>query len=200
MGGVAGGYDEAPLLELVQAAKGAGVKEVYVEKNFGHGAHMSVLKPLFEREYPCDIVDDYSSGQKEARIIDSLEPLMSAHRLVVNRDLIDKDVQSTKGYPAEVRKTYQLFSQMSHMTYAKNCVKHDDRVEALASACRVLVGSIDYDYTSKLSKEKHREALEMQEIMRDPKKRRNYLGVEGGRISTKMNQFARKTGRSKRRW
>jgi hypothetical protein len=200
MGGIAGGYEEEPLMELVYAAKSAGVKEVYIEKNFGHGAHMSILKPLFEREHPCNVEDDYSKGQKEARIVDSLEPLMSSHRIVVNRDLIDKDVQSTRHHPAETRNTFQLFSQMSNMTYARNCVKHDDRVEALASACRMLVEGIDYDYSSKLDKERHREAMEMQKIMQDPRKRREYLGVEGGTNRNKKNRFARQQTQPKRRW
>jgi len=93
-----------------------------------------------------------------------------------------------------------LFSQMSNMTYARNCVKHDDRVEALASACRMLVEGIDYDYSSKLDKERHREAMEMQEIMQDPRKRREYLGVEGGINRSKKNRFARKQAQPKRRW
>lgn len=200
MGGVPGGYDETGLRELVQAAKRAGVHEVYIEKNFGHGAHMAILKPLFEVEHPCTIEDDYSSGQKEVRIVDTLEPLMSAHRLVVNRELLDKDISSTQHYPAELRKTYQLFYQMSNITYDKNCLKHDDRIEALSSACRVLVQDIDYDYSSKLENQRQREALEMQEIMRDPKKRRQHLGVEGGSPTKNMNRFARNMKRPKRKW
>jgi len=198
MGGVPGGYDEMGLKELVLAAKRAGVHEVYVEKNYGHGAHMAILRPLFETMHPCTLEDDYSSGQKEARIIDTLEPLISSHRLIVNQELLDKDLESTKQYPAEQRKTYQLFAQMSNVTYDKNCLKHDDRIEALSSACRMLVEGIDYDYSSKLDAERQREALEMQEIMRDPKKRRNYLGVEGGQ--PKHNRFDRKQRRSMRKW
>ena len=198
-GGVPGGYDEEPLRELVQAAKRAGVHEVYVEKNFGHGAHMAILKPMFEVEHPCVIEDDYSSGQKEVRIVDTLEPLMDSHRLVVNRELIDKDIESTRKYPAEQRKTYQLFHQMSNLTRDKNSLKHDDRIEAVASACRKLVMEIDYDYSSKLEKQRQREALEMQEIMRDPKKRREHMGVSGGSPKP-MNRFARGQRSPMRRW
>jgi len=200
MGGVPGGYDETGLQELVRAAKRGGVHEVYIEKNYGHGAHMAILKPMFERDHPCTIEEDYSTGQKEVRIIDTLEPLMSSHRLVVNRELLDKDLESTAHYPAEQRKTFQLFHQMANITYDRGCLKHDDRIEALASACRMLVQEIDYDYSSKLAKQHQREALEMQEIMRDPKKRRRHLGVEGGPITKDMNRFARPQRRSRRRW
>jgi len=200
MGGIPGGYDETGLSELVQAAKRAGVTEVYVEKNYGHGAHMAILKPLFEREHPCTLEDDYSTGQKEARIIDTLEPLMSSHRLVVNRELIDKDRDSTKKYPAEQRKTYQLFSQMSNITYDKNCLKHDDRVEATSSACRILVGEIDYDYKHKLNEESRREALNMLKIMQNPRLRREYFGADGGAPGQKMNRFDRGSRQSSRRW
>jgi len=200
VGGVPGGYDEENLKELVQVAKRAGVHEVYVEKNYGHGAHKAILKPLFEQEHPCTLEDDFNKGQKEVRIIDTLEPLISAHRLVVNRDLIEKDSESTKRYPVEKRKTYSLFHQMSHITYARDCLKHDDRMDALAGACSVLVGGIDYDYSNKLNKEARRKALEMQEIMKDPRKRREYLGVETHGIPTGNNQFSSKTRSSMRSW
>lgn len=64
----------------------------------------------------------------------------------------------------------------------------------------MLVADIDYDYSSKLEKERQREALEMQDIMRDPKKRRQWMGVEGGSPTKGMNRFARTQGKTKRRW
>lgn len=199
MGGIPGGYEETDLKELVRVAKRAGVHEVYIEKNYGHGAHMSILKPMFELEHPCTIEEDYSSGQKEVRIIDTLEPIISGHRLVVNQELIDKDVNTVKKYPTEQQKTYRLFCQMSNVTYDKGCLKHDDRLEALASACRMLVEGIDYDFSNKLEKQRIKEAAEYQEIMKDPKKRREYLGVEGGRPTSNMNRFS-KPQRASKRW
>jgi len=38
------------------------------------------------------------STQKERRICDTLEPVMNSHRLVVDRDLIQRDYDSTAGY------------------------------------------------------------------------------------------------------
>lgn len=200
MGGVPGGYDETALSELVRAAKAAGVHEVYVEKNYGHGAHMAILKPMFERDHPVTLEEDYSTGQKEMRIIDSLEPLLGAHRLVVNETLLEKDDESTKKYPAEKRKTYQLFAQMSNVTYDKNCLKHDDRLEALASACRILVGEIDYDYTSKLDAQHNQKAKEFQDMMLDPRRRREWFGAGGSPKSSNMNQFSAKLRSGSRKW
>jgi len=88
---------------------------------------------------------------------------------------------------------------MSNLTRDKNSLKHDDRIEAVSSACRKLVMDIDYDYSSKLEKQRNREALEMQEIMRDPRKRREHLGVSGG-APKPMNRFSRGVGAGMRKW
>lgn len=199
MGGVRGGYEEDRLMPLVESAKRAGVHEVYVEKNYGNGALAAVLRPLFQRHYPVTVEDDGVAGQKELRIIDTLEPLLDSHRLVVRTGLLSKDEESTQVYPAERRKGFQLFAQISNITRDKGCLKHDDRIDALSSACRKLMDVIDYDDESKRDSERLREAQRMAEIWRDPIRRRQELtGVSPN--APQNNAFAAKNRKTARRW
>lgn len=146
VGGVMGGYHESELMKLVDLAKSSKVDIVYVEKNFGNGAHFAMLKPLFEKHYPeCRLEEINESGQKELRIIDTLEPLLGQHRLVVSQTCIMEDYQTIQHYPAEVKMTYSFFYQMSHITAERNSLRHDDRCDAVTGAVRQIVQYIDYD-------------------------------------------------------
>ena len=48
--------------------------------------------------WPCGMEEVKHSTQKERRICETLEPVMNSHRLVVDRDLIQRDYDSTAGY------------------------------------------------------------------------------------------------------
>lgn len=146
VGGVMGGYQESELMKLVNAAKAAAVDIVYVEKNYGNGAHFAMLKPLFEKHYPmCRLEEINETGQKELRIIDTLEPLLGQHRLVVSQQCIMEDYQTIQSYPVETKMTYSFFYQMGHITSERNSLRHDDRCDAVTGAIRQIVQYIDYD-------------------------------------------------------
>lgn len=201
VGAIKGGYaDEDGLRGIVRAARGAGVHEVYIEENYGKGAFMAIIRPLFQEDYPnCQLHDDYSEGNKEARIIDTLEPLIGSHRLVVNQKILDDEVESVKHYAPKDRPSYQLFTQLSLITYAKGCLKHDDRLEAVANACKLLVEDIDYSYSKKLKEAAHQESLDFIDMMTDPRRRKEYFGSEG-RSRRHRNTFATPVRKAKRKW
>lgn len=167
--GVKGGYEQSELMKLVQAAKDAKVNVCYVEKNYGNGAHFAMLKPLFEKFYPeCRLEEINSSGQKELRIIDTLEPLLGQHRLVVSQTAVMKDYNSIQKYPAEVKMTYSCFYQLAHITSDRGALRHDDRLDALAGAVAQIVNYIDYDQ-EKAEKERQAEAdKHFFEVMANP--------------------------------
>jgi len=76
----------------------------------------------------CTIQEsEWAKGHKEGRIIDTLEPVMTQHRLVMDEALIRSDVRSTDH-------VYSLMYQLTHITRDRGCLKHDDRVDALAGA------------------------------------------------------------------
>jgi hypothetical protein len=107
-GGFPGGYEESTLMKIVEAAKAANCKHVLIEKNFGNGAHAAMLRPLFEKHWPVITEEVWETGQKELRIIDVLEPVISSHRLVISPDVIRRDMDSTACYALEKRMRYSL--------------------------------------------------------------------------------------------
>jgi hypothetical protein len=134
-GGFRSGYSEETLQQLAEIAKRYGVNEIIVEPNFGDGMFNQLLMPIVARIHPCSIVDsERAKGQKEARICETLEPVLSNHRLVVDRSLIEKDYESTLSLPGEQQNRYRLFYQLTRMTRDKGAVAKDDRVDALAMA------------------------------------------------------------------
>ena len=94
----------------------------------------SLLQPYLRNIYPCTIEPVRSNMQKERRIINALEPVLNQHRLIINRSVVEKDSQPREDDPIETALAYQLFHQMTHLTVDKNCLQHDDRLDALAGA------------------------------------------------------------------
>ena len=135
-GGFRGGYDEATLQGLANVAKRNRVNKVIIEDNFGDGMFSQLFKPYLRQTYPVTCEDVKASNQvnKEQRIIDTLEPVMNQHRLVVDRDLIKRDYQSVQDLPPEEGLSYQLFYQLSRIMKEKGALRHDDRLDALGHA------------------------------------------------------------------
>ena len=127
-GGILGGYSDQTLEGLALIAKKHQAKMIIVEANFGDGMYTQLLKPFLGRIYPCTVEEVKHSTNKEARIIDTLEPVMSTHRLIVDERLIKKDYESSK----DLR--YSLFYQMTRITRERGAITHDDRLDALAMA------------------------------------------------------------------
>lgn len=185
--GVPGGYDEVNLNRIVNEIKHAEVREVFIEKNFGHGAFEAVIKPYFEREWPVSIEEDYATGQKEIRIIETLEPLLTAHRLIFNVEMIKQDIDSIQRYPLEHRMSYSLFAQISNITLEKGSLRHDDRLDALYGAIRQLTSQIDYDEVNRINRVRAQETRDYLEMMHDPRRRREFFTGQDHGYTRKSN-------------
>lgn len=146
VGSFDGGYDEKTLTDLALAAKSQDVNEIVVESNFGDGMFNRLLEPILSRLYPVTLSEVRSSVQKEKRIIDTLEPVMNQHRLVVNQELIYKDF--------DLERDHQLFYQMSRLTKVKGCLRHDDQIDVLAMAVQVWNEAIGRDIDEALDSAK----------------------------------------------
>jgi hypothetical protein len=152
-GGITGGYELETLEALAYVAKRNQVKEIIIEANFGDGMFTQLLKPVLTRIYPCTVNEVKHSTQKEARIIDTLEPVMSGHRLIVDQKVIQRDFDTAK----DVK--YSLFYQMTRITRDRGALVHDDRLDALAIAVNYWVESMARD-NNKASSEIKSQALE----------------------------------------
>lgn len=132
--GAVTGYDDDSLQTLAKVAKTHGVKEIVIESNFGDGMFGALLKPVLQKTFPVTIEEVHSSGQKELRVIDTLEPVISNHRLVVDRAVIEYDYLSTMSRPPEERNRYRLMYQLSRITRDRGALQKDDRIDALTIA------------------------------------------------------------------
>ena len=139
-GGLAGepgksGHSPATMAELAQIARRHLATEIFVEDNFGQTMFRQLFEPVLARhflepgqdpDYPqgwkCSIEGVRATGQKELRIIDTLEPVMNQHRLVASRSVAaDENLQR----------------QITRLTRQRNSLTHDDRIESLAMAVKV---------------------------------------------------------------
>jgi hypothetical protein len=127
------GYADKVLDMILDCAKQQGVNTIKVEPNYGDGMFAQLLRSRAALRYPVLIEDaEWSKAQKEARIIDTLEPIMNQHRLVVCSSVVEWDYDSTAAFiPDEVNK-FRLFYQMTRITKNRGALAHDDRLDAVA--------------------------------------------------------------------
>lgn len=133
-GGVKGGYAKETLQALSVIAKNNKVNEIIVESNFGDGMFTELFKPVIHKVYDVTINEVRHSKQKELRIIDTLEPVMNQHRLVIDPKVIERDWQSVQNYSTEKAPKYTLAYQMTRITKERGALAHDDRLDALSMA------------------------------------------------------------------
>lgn len=134
-GGLPGGYTKETLEALARFAKTFKVNEIVIESNFGDGMFTELFKPYLSNiGHSCTVSEIRHSKQKERRICDVLEPVMNQHRLIVSREVIAGDFESTKNLPSEHAHKYQLFYQMSRITRDAGALSKDDRIDAVAMA------------------------------------------------------------------
>ena len=183
--GVPGGYERDTLLYLKRAATRWEVNVIKVEKNMGYGAFSAVWTPILREDekdpqtgailhpgWKGGIEEDYVTGQKEARIIETLEPIMARGSLIVNESIVQEDAESIQRYSPEKRKTYSLFHQLMRITKERGALPHDDRIDAVEGAVRHFVAMLAIDQASAV---KQQEAARFKEWAKDPLQRNRYV-------------------------
>mgnify|MGYP003109156392 FL=1 len=133
-GGTAEGYTDSTMRLLATKAKEYKVNKIVTESNYGGGMFTELLKPHLREIYPVTIEETTAKGMKEARMADTLEPVMNQHRLVLNAQAIRKDYEETLQMPPDVAVHYSLPHQMSRLSRDRGCLQHDDKLDALTMA------------------------------------------------------------------
>lgn len=135
--GLPGGADQESLDEITSRLKLHGATEVNLESNidtFGtYENALSIaiarqaLKPGEDPAYPsgwnCKIIKRRAVGLKEARIIDTTEPVITTHRLVVDPQCLEM----AKPYSQDNDFQFQL----TRMVKAHNALNEDGMMDAL---------------------------------------------------------------------
>lgn len=183
-GGMRGGLTESNTDHILDTLCEYGVTRILVETNMGHGLfEINLRKSIQEKikqweeqakllqvEKPLQakilrdkarilrgigIESEYSTDQKERRIIDSLVSTMQRHYLVVHETVLKADAKYNATYGSTDR-SYSVFYQMENITTDRNSLKHDDRLESLAGLVRMFKYDLLVD--EDVAAEKRREA------------------------------------------
>jgi hypothetical protein len=127
------GYADTTLREVLRRARHYGATMCLVESNFGDGMVVELLKRhAQEMKVGISFEEVRSNTMKEARIIDTLEPVLNQHKLIIDQRLISWDYESNQDMAPEDRLPRMLAYQLTRMCREKGAVRHDDRVDALA--------------------------------------------------------------------
>lgn len=191
--GMPGGFDEASLKKLVAYCKRWEPHVILIEKNMGHGAFTQVLLPLLRAEgVTCAVQEVYSTGQKEQRIADTLEPIAARGALVFDESVITDDWGSTLGKPADKRQIFTLMHQFIKLTRDRGALVKDDRLDALSIAVAHFINALAQD--SALVAQSVRDQ-ELVKFMQDPLSHNRYTSA----AQRGHRQFANPTARKTRR-
>ena len=137
------GYSDATLSDIVRLGKRYKASRLLVESNFGDGMvcelfnrHIQQMGAGFSTE------EVRATVRKEERIIETLEPVMNQHKLIIDPKVWEYDYASNPDAAPEKRLEYMLGYQMSRMCREKGAVKHDDRVDALAQGVQWFIDAL----------------------------------------------------------
>lgn len=158
------GYSDATMHSIVKLAKEEKVNRILIESNFGDGMFTALLTPYLVKEYPCTCEEYNSTVQKEKRIVDTLEPVMNQHRLIIDPQVVKDDIETTRALSAEEALSYRLFYQMTRISRMKGSLRHDDRLDALAAGVGYFVEQMKQDQDHMEDKRIDREMDEELEV------------------------------------
>lgn len=140
VGGFKDGYSDNTLTKLANLAKIYQVNNVVIEGNYGDGMFTKLITPIFNKIHPVAIEEVKNYSQKEARIIDTLEPVMMSHKLIVHEQVIRDDYIVYEQDPK-----YSLIYQMTRLSRDRGSLAHDDRLDSVSMAVRYWLDVMDRD-------------------------------------------------------
>ncbi len=186
------GYSDTTLLDILRGCKKYNVTSLVIETNFGDGIVGELFrKHLQQTRQNINVEEVRANVRKEDRIIDSLEPILNQHRLVLDRQVIDWDYKSNQDLAPEERLQYMLFYQMSRMCREKGAIKHDDRLDCLAQGVKYFTDAMGISAMEAIKSRKRDEWNDILEsFLDDPQSSANHI-VLG------MNLEQRKEARGK---
>jgi hypothetical protein len=171
------GYSDNTLLDILKGCKKFGVTKLVIETNFGDGIVGELFKKhLQQTKQGIDVEEVRANVRKEDRIIDSLEPVLNQHRLIVDRSVVEWDYRSNKDEAPEKRLLYMLFYQMSRMCREKGAIRHDDRLDALAQGVKYFTDALAISAQEVVNERKREEWNDMlAAFIDDPQSETNFL-------------------------
>ena len=191
------GYSDKTLLDILRGCKKFKATKLVIESNFGDGIVAELFKKHLQQiKYGMDIEEVRATVRKEDRIIDTLEPVMNQHRLIIDKSVIDWDYNSNPDEAPEKRLQYMLFYQMSRMCREKGAVKHDDRIDCLAQGVKYFTDALALSAQQNVIERKRDDWNDMLEaFLDDPQQMTNHLAF-GMSLEQRREARGKNTGRS----
>ena len=147
--GLQGGYEDDNMIAIATLCRDYGIDTLLIEENWGGGMFTKLLEPHLRMISPKTEIDEVNvKGQKEVRIIENLEPLVNQHKLIIDKDTLDKDKMAN----AVNSFTYQF----SKITKERDSLRADDRLDSLANGVIYMIDKMSDD--EEFGMERHKEA------------------------------------------
>ncbi len=171
------GYSDQTLLDILKGCNKFNVTKLVIETNFGDGIVAELFKKhIVQGRQAIDVEEVRANVRKEDRIIDSLEPILNQHRLVLDKNVVLWDFNSNPDEAPEKRLQYMLFYQMSRMCRDKGAVRHDDRIDCLAQGVKYFTDAMSISADLLVKDRKLEDFLHMQqEWLDDPQAACNHM-------------------------
>jgi hypothetical protein len=152
------GYSDDTLSSIVGMAKRYKASKLLIESNFGDGMICELFKRhCIQMQAAVDIEEVRATVRKEERIIDTLEPVMNQHKLIIDPKVFEYDYKSNPDAPPEKRLEYMLGYQMSRMCRERGAIKHDDRIDALSQGVQWFIDALAQSAHKAQAMRKHEE-------------------------------------------
>ena len=195
------GYSDNTLLSILRGCKKYNVTKLVIETNFGDGIVGELFKKhLQQTKQAIDVEEIRANVRKEDRIIDSLEPVLNQHRLIVDRSVVEWDYRSNAEAAPEERLLYMLFYQMSRMCREKGAVKHDDRLDCLAQGVKYFTDAMSISAFEAMKMRRMDEWLDTErEWLEDPQQAANHMAF-GMNLATRQKARQLKGTKSVATW
>ena len=195
------GYSDNTLLDILRGCKKYGATTLVVESNFGDGIVAELFKKHIIQTKQRILVEEVRANvRKEERIIDTLEPILNQHRLVVNKSVVEWDYNSNRDAAPEERLLYMLFYQMSRMCRSKYAVKHDDRLDCLAQGVKYYIDALSISAQEQINLRKREEWNDiLEQFIDDPQCATNHL-VLGMNVDQRKEARGKSDGKSVPTW
>lgn len=192
------GFSKETLEAIAADAKLYGVHKVRIEKNYGGGMFGELLRPyLLAVGHPCTIEEENAgTAMKEQRIVDTLQPVISGHRLWIAADVLRRDYTVTyQNVAEEKRRFYRLTYQLTRMVKKKNCVAHDDRLDMLAAGVGSFIGTLRRQLEDAANQSRDQYLEEQAEKINETIRQQANLRATGRKeLGDKLANFIKGTG------
>jgi hypothetical protein len=128
LGGLKGGGTDYNMQKLAEIARDANVQTITVETNFGGDTYANMLQTACNRlkievgnaarpeGWSCVVETKHTTGQKELRIIEQVEPFLGNHRVVIT---------------PQIAAMPEFQRQVTRLTREPGCLEHDDYIDVL---------------------------------------------------------------------